>query len=47
MIQTSPTMRIFAAIEPADFRNGIDGLTVRTAAREPCTVSRTGRPWCV
>lgn len=26
MIQTSPTMRIFAAIEPADFRNGIDGL---------------------
>jgi transposase len=26
MIQTSPTMRIFVAIEPADFRNGIDGL---------------------
>jgi len=26
MIQTSPTMRIFVAIAPVDFRNGIDGL---------------------
>ena len=26
MIQTSPTMRILVAIEPVDFRKGIDGL---------------------
>ncbi len=26
MIQTSPTMRILAAVEPVDFRRGIDGL---------------------
>jgi transposase len=26
MIQTSPTLRILVAIEPADFRQGIDGL---------------------
>lgn len=26
MIPTSPTMRILVAIQPADFRNGIDGL---------------------
>ena len=26
MIQTSPSLRILVAIEPADFRNGIDGL---------------------
>ena len=26
MILTSPTMRIFVATEPADFRRGIDGL---------------------
>ena len=26
MIQITPQMRIFLAIEPADFRKGIDGL---------------------
>lgn len=26
MIPTSPTMRILVAVEPADFRKGIDGL---------------------
>ena len=26
MIQTSPTMRILAAVEPVDFRKGIDSL---------------------
>lgn len=26
MIQASPTLRILVAVEPADFRNGIDGL---------------------
>ena len=26
MIQTSPTMRILVAIDPVDFRKGIDGL---------------------
>lgn len=26
MISTSPTMRILVAVEPADFRRGIDGL---------------------
>lgn len=26
MIPTSPTMRILVAVEPADFRRGIDGL---------------------
>ncbi len=26
MIQTSPTMRVLVAIEPVDFRKGIDGL---------------------
>ncbi len=26
MIQTSPTMRILVAVEPVDFRKGIDGL---------------------
>jgi transposase len=26
MIQTSPSMRILVAVEPADFRKGIDGL---------------------
>lgn len=26
MIQTTPTMRILVAVEPADFRKGIDGL---------------------
>ena len=26
MIQLTPQMRIVAAIEPADFRRGIDGL---------------------
>lgn len=26
MIQVSPTMRIFVAVAPADFRKGIDGL---------------------
>lgn len=26
MIQTSPTMHILAAVEPVDFRRGIDGL---------------------
>ena len=26
MIALTPQMRIFVAVEPADFRNGIDGL---------------------
>ena len=26
MIQITPQMRIMVAVEPADFRNGIDGL---------------------
>jgi transposase len=26
MIQTSPQMRVLVAVEPADFRRGIDGL---------------------
>ncbi len=26
MIQVAPQMRIFLAVEPADFRKGIDGL---------------------
>lgn len=29
MIQVTPQMRILMAIEPADFRNGIDGLARR------------------
>jgi transposase len=29
MIQVTPQMRILMAIEPADFRNGIDGLAKR------------------
>ena len=32
MIQIAPQMRIMAAIEPADFRRGIDGLPRRQAA---------------
>jgi transposase len=29
MIQVTPQMRILMAVEPADFRNGIDGLAKR------------------
>ena len=29
MIQVTPQMRILMAVEPADFRNGIDGLARR------------------
>jgi transposase len=29
MIQVTPHMRILLAVEPADFRNGIDGLAKR------------------
>jgi hypothetical protein len=32
MIQTSPTMRIFAAIEPADFRNYAESVVMRSRA---------------
>ncbi|MBM4093258.1 MAG: IS66 family insertion sequence element accessory protein TnpB [Planctomycetes bacterium] len=38
MIQTSPTMRILVAIEPVDFRRGIDGLAAicrQQLARDP------------
>jgi len=27
MLQITPQMRIFVAVQPVDFRNGIDGLT--------------------
>ncbi len=29
MIQITPQMRVVVAVEPADFRRGIDGLVVR------------------
>ena len=29
MIQITPHMRIFVAVEPVDFRQGIDGLLLR------------------
>ena len=32
MIQITPHMRILLAVEPADFRNGIDGLARRCQA---------------
>ena len=32
MIQITPQMRILLAVEPADFRNGIDGLVRRCRA---------------
>ena len=31
MIQITPQMRILVAVEPVDFRRGIDGLVVATA----------------
>jgi transposase len=38
MIQTSPTLRILVAVEPVDFRRGIDGLGAicrQQLARDP------------
>ena len=38
MIQTSPTLRILVAVEPVDFRRGIDGLAAvcrQQLARDP------------
>ena len=28
MLQITPQMRIFVAVQPVDFRNGIDGLAI-------------------
>ncbi len=44
MIQLTPQMRILVAIEPADFRKGIDGLTRlcrEELNREPITSTST------
>ncbi len=35
MIQITPQMRILVALEPADFRKGIDGLARLCTARPP------------
>jgi hypothetical protein len=52
MIQVTPQMRILVAVEPADFRKGIDGLAqvCREALRSdpfsgcrPCSRSRSVR----
>jgi len=40
MIQVSPQMRVLVAIEPADFRCGIDGLARRVRAE------LSGDPFC-
>ena len=52
MIQITPQMRILVAVEPADFRKGIDGLArlcqedVEAATRSAagCSCSATGEP---
>jgi len=40
MIQVTPQMRIFVAVEPADFRQGIDGLARR------CREALGADPFC-
>lgn len=40
MIQVTPQMRIFVALEPADFRQGIDGLARR------CRQALGADPFC-
>jgi hypothetical protein len=45
MLQLTPQSRIFVAVEPVDFRKGIDGLGGCADARWPITPS-TGRSTC-
>ena len=35
MIQITPHMRILVAVEPVDFRRGIDGLAAQDFAPQP------------
>ena len=54
MIQVTPQMRILLAIEPVDFRKGIDGLVApaailarfQTAHDQPVREEAQGRPAC-
>jgi hypothetical protein len=54
MIQVTPQMRILVAVEPADFRKGIDGLArlctealILNASGAPVTARPTGWFWVV
>jgi len=44
MIQITPQMRILVAIEPCDFRKGIDGLACQKAVRQAPTAEPSPRP---
>ena len=51
MIQITPQMRILVAVEPTDFRRGIDGLAASARRRSAtirstvgCSCFATGRP---
>ncbi|MEO6593173.1 MAG: hypothetical protein ABIP94_00300 [Planctomycetota bacterium] len=41
MIQTTPQMRVLVAVQPTDFRRGIDGLATRRSGKRKIVVMRT------
>jgi hypothetical protein len=40
MIQVTAQMRVLVAIEPADFRRGIDGLAKVVSFRQACVAAK-------
>ncbi len=43
MIQATPQMRVLVAVEPTDFRRGIDGLARQLPSKSSCTWRRKSK----